>query len=67
MYSSFKGVQAYHFRKKDFELGVEGEDQDTSQYFEGNFGSITINLPKMAINWHKIGQMQIWRMDIKWP
>ena len=25
------GVLAYHFRKKDFELGVRGEGQDTSR------------------------------------
>ena len=33
-------IQAYHFRKNDFELGVAGEGQDTSQHFEGSFGSI---------------------------
>ena len=33
------GVQAYHFGKKDFELGVGGEGQDTSRHFEGSFGS----------------------------
>ena len=27
------GVQAYHFGKKDFELGVGGEGQDTSRHF----------------------------------
>ena len=39
------GVQAYHFGKNDFELGVKGEGQDTSQYFEGSFGSIRAILP----------------------
>ena len=39
------GVQAYHFGKKYFELGVGGEGQDTSQYFDGNFGSIRAILP----------------------
>ena len=34
------GVQAYNFGKKDFELGVGGEGQDTSRYFDGSFGSI---------------------------
>ena len=28
--------------------------------------SISNNLAKMAINWHKIGQMPHRRMDIKW-
>ena len=39
------GVQAYHFGKKEFELGVGGEGQDTSRNFEGSFGSIRILLP----------------------
>ena len=39
------GVQAYHFGKNDFELGVGGEGQDTSQHFEGSFGSIRAILP----------------------
>ena len=39
------GVQAYHFGKKDFELGVRGEGQDISQYFEGGFGSMQTILP----------------------
>ena len=29
-----------HFGKKDFELGVGGEGQDTSRNFEGSFESI---------------------------
>ena len=39
----FKGegsVQAYHFGKKNFEIGVGEEGQDTSRHFEGTFGSI---------------------------
>ena len=32
-------------RKKYFELGVGGEGQDTSQHFEGSFGSIRAILP----------------------
>ena len=34
-----------------------------------NLKSISTNLPKMAFNWHKIGQMPLWRhdMDIIWP
>ena len=32
------GVQAYHSGKKDFELGVGGEGQDTSRHFEGSLG-----------------------------
>ena len=28
------GVQAYHFGKKDFDLGVGAEGQDTSRHFE---------------------------------
>ena len=34
------GVQAFHFGKKDFELEVGWEGQDTSRNFEGSFGSI---------------------------
>ena len=34
------GFRAYHFGKKDFELGVEGEGQDTSRHFEDSFGSM---------------------------
>ena len=33
------------YKKNDFELGVGGEGQDTSQHFEGNFGSIQAILP----------------------
>ena len=40
-----KVVQAYHFGKNDFELGVGEEGQDTSQNFEGSFGSIRATLP----------------------
>ena len=40
------GVQAYHFEKNDFELVVGGEGQDTSQNFEGSFGSIRAILPR---------------------
>ena len=39
------GVRAYHFGKKDFELGIGGEGQDTSRNFEGSFGSIRAKLP----------------------
>ena len=39
------GVQAFHFGKNDFELGVEGDGQDTSRHFEGSFGSIRAILP----------------------
>ena len=39
------GVQAYYFGKNDFKLGVGGEGQDTSQHFEGSFGSIRAILP----------------------
>ena len=31
--------------KNDFELGVRGVGQDTSQHFEGSFGSIRAILP----------------------
>ena len=31
-------VQAFHFGKKDFELGVGGEGQDTSQHLRVVFG-----------------------------
>ena len=40
-----RGVQAYHYSQKDFELEVEGEGQDTSRHFEGSFGSIRAILP----------------------
>ena len=39
------GVQAFHFGKNDFELGVGGDGQDTSRHFEGSFGSIRAILP----------------------
>ena len=39
------GGQAYHVGKNDFELGVGREGQDTSQNFEGSFGSIRALLP----------------------
>ena len=39
------GVQAFHFGKNDFELGVRGDGQDTSQHFEGSFGSKRAILP----------------------
>ena len=28
--------------------------------------SISKSLAKMEINWHKLGQMPLWRMNIKW-
>ena len=37
--------QAYHSGKQDFELGVGGEGQDTSQNFEGSFGCKRAILP----------------------
>ena len=39
------GVQAYHFEKKDFELGVGWKGQDTYRHFKGIFGSIRAILP----------------------
>ena len=36
------GGQAFHFRKKDFKLGVGGEGQDTSRHFEGSFRCNTV-------------------------
>ena len=33
-------VQAFHFGKNNFELGVGADGQVTSRYFEGSFGSI---------------------------
>ena len=52
------GVQAYHFGKNYFELGVGGEGQDTSRNFEGSFGSIRALLPcaharPRSKNWSK--------------
>ena len=43
------GVQASHFGKTDFELGVGGEGQDTSQHFEGSVGSIRAILPMLGL------------------
>ena len=40
-----RGVQAFHFGKNDFELGVQGDAQDTSRHFEGSIGSIRAMLP----------------------
>ena len=31
-----------------------------------NLKSLSNNLAKIAINWHKIGQMPLWLMNIKW-
>ena len=39
------GVQAFHFGKNYFELGVGGDGQDPSRHFEGSFGSIRAILP----------------------
>ena len=39
------GVQAFHFGKNDFELGVGRDSQDTSRHFEGSFWSIRAILP----------------------
>ena len=33
----FKGVQAFHSDKNDFELGNEGDSQDMSRHFEGPY------------------------------
>ena len=44
-----EGVQAFHFGKNDFELGVGGEGQDTSRNFEGSFGSIRAILPMRGL------------------
>ena len=38
-------VQAFHFGKNNFELGVGGDGQDMSCLFEGSFGSIRAILP----------------------
>ena len=40
-----RGVQAFHFGKNYFELGVGGEGQDTSRNIESSFGSIRAILP----------------------
>ena len=39
------GFRPITLEKKDFELCVGGEGQDTSQHFEGSFGSIRAILP----------------------
>ena len=48
-----------HFGKKDFELGIGGEGQDTSRHFEGSFGSIRAILPireasELSYSYHSI-------------
>ena len=45
-----EGVQAYHFGKNYFEVGVEREGQDTSRNFEGCFGSMRGGKPKSELN-----------------
>ena len=42
----------------DFKIGIYIK-VNVNNKFEVN------NLAKMAINWHKIGQMPLWRMNIK--
>ena len=32
---------------------------------QNNLKSISNNLAKMAINWHSIGQMPLWHMNVK--
>ena len=39
------GFRPITLEKNDFELGVRGEGQDTSQHFEGSFESIRAILP----------------------
>ena len=43
------GGSGLSIRKKDFELGVGGEGQDTSRNFEGSFGSIRAMLPMWGL------------------
>ena len=54
------GVQAYYFGKKDFELGVGGEDQDTSRHFEGRFGSIRAILSMWGLREKNGARTKIW-------
>ena len=56
------GVQAYHFGKKYFELGVGGEGQDTSRNFEGSFGFIRGIRPMRGLG-AKLGQKP--KMELK--
>ena len=44
-----------HFGKTDFELGVGGEGQDMSRYFEGSFGPYVQYCPCEALE-QKLGQ-----------
>ena len=49
-FSSIRGGgQAFHFGKKDFELGVGGDSKDTSRHFEGSLGSICAILPRRGL------------------
>ena len=60
----FKGggfrAQAYHFGKKDFELGVGGRGQDTSRHFEGSFESIREILPLQGLGAKTETKTKIW-------
>ena len=42
-------VQAYHFGKTNFVLGVGGESQETSRNFKGGFGSMRAMLLMFAL------------------
>ena len=48
----------------DFKIGLymKVNVNDGQNIFEVH---ISNSLVKMAINWHKIGQMPLWRMNIK--
>ena len=43
----------------DFKIGLH--IQVNENVGKTNLKSISTNFPKMAINWHKIGQMPLWR------
>ena len=69
-----KGVQACHFGNLDFEIWVEGVGQDTSQPFEGGFGSMRAMLPMWGREASE-QKIKIWNKDDeafkksneKWP
>ena len=52
-------------KKKDFELEVGGEGEDTSQHFEGSFGSIRAKLPMWGLEAKTGAKTRIWTKENK--
>ena len=60
-----RGVQAFHFGKKDYEIEVWGEGQDTSRHFEGSFESIRAILPMWGLG-AKLGQTELKEIEFSY-